>query len=439
MGVDHLDLDTELLELDLQQTRHALQRLRREAGGLDLRRIEQGQRRQGARYRVINVVHHGLGRIDRAPDLGRLDLDDRALLRPRDCRLDLRAGLLALTAWPCRRHRTQCVRHRLGNGSEHRLDLGRLRHRLRLRVRLVVNRRQVEHGLDALSGRRGRTHRDRRRDACQHSPGDGRSRPLRRRLRRRGTGCRAWPPGYRFRRGLDRLVRLSQLQLQLTMRLATLPPAVAGALNQLEQVKGDLAGKVHDPEPRQIGEHGQPEEEQRDEHQRAALHIQGILGPLAETLAKNPAGRRLRIHFQRLELNRSQGGRRGQQEEQADDPPGKQPAIPAERLMARAEQLENLDTHQQRQQVGRIAEAEQEETGHPGPYPPGRILHLARTGGDIDARIHRGVAQQSHPEIDAQRPQRNQRRFLQTVMQLLAQGIGFGGIGRALQNVFFLR
>ncbi|MGV8783754.1 DNA translocase FtsK 4TM domain-containing protein, partial [Pseudomonas aeruginosa] len=62
-------------------------------------------------------------------------------------------------------------------------------------------------------------------------------------------------------------------------------PAIEGVLDQFEEVQGDLAGDIHHLEPGEVGEHRQAEEEQGEEHQRAALHVQRIHRDAAQALA----------------------------------------------------------------------------------------------------------------------------------------------------------
>ena len=68
---------------------------------------------------------------------------------------------------------------------------------------------------------------------------------------------------------------LGQLLLFLAARI---PPAIDQTLDQLDQVKGDLAGNVQHLEPGQIGKNSQPEKKKCNEQQRTALHIEGIQG-----------------------------------------------------------------------------------------------------------------------------------------------------------------
>ncbi|MNF86338.1 hypothetical protein D3C84_687710 [compost metagenome] len=57
------------------------------------------------------------------------------------------------------------------------------------------------------------------------------------------------------------VVDFTQLGNQLFALGTGRPPAIGGALEQFEQVEGDLAGDVHHLEPRQVGKHGQAEQE----------------------------------------------------------------------------------------------------------------------------------------------------------------------------------
>jgi hypothetical protein len=67
----------------------------------------------------------------------------------------------------------------------------------------------------------------------------------------------AW--GHHF---IDPGVDFAQLRLQLLAVHTFGPPAVGGALDQLEQIEGDLARHVHDLEPRQVGKYRQAKQEQ---------------------------------------------------------------------------------------------------------------------------------------------------------------------------------
>ena len=54
----------------------------------------------------------------------------------------------------------------------------------------------------------------------------------------------------------DALIHFPQLGGQLLALNTRVPPAIDGAVDQLKQVEGDLAGHIHNLEPRQIAEHG---------------------------------------------------------------------------------------------------------------------------------------------------------------------------------------
>ncbi|MNJ51505.1 hypothetical protein D3C77_468130 [compost metagenome] len=117
------------------------------------------------------------------------------------------------------------------------------------------------------------------------------------------------------------VVNFTQLRYQALTLVARRPPAVGGALEQFKQVEGDLAGHIHDLEPRQVGKHGQTEQEQGNEHQGAALHVQRVLGQVAKAFAQRATGRSWQAGG-RMEVNMRQRGARKHQEHQADQAPG---------------------------------------------------------------------------------------------------------------------
>ncbi|MNP39463.1 hypothetical protein D3C76_1330410 [compost metagenome] len=90
---------------------------------------------------------------------------------------------------------------------------------------------------------------------------------------------------------LHAAIDFTQLRNHLLAFLPGSPPAAGRTLDQLEQVQGDLAGEVHHLEPGQVGEYGQAEQEQGDEHQRAALHVQGVACQVAEAFPQRTTGR----------------------------------------------------------------------------------------------------------------------------------------------------
>ena len=84
-------------------------------------------------------------------------------------------------------------------------------------------------------------------------------------------------------------VDLTQLCNQLLALITVRPPAIRGALNQLEQIKGDFAGHVHDLEPRQIGKNSQTEQEQGNQQQGTALNVQRVLRQIPQAFAQRTA------------------------------------------------------------------------------------------------------------------------------------------------------
>ncbi|MCY1522073.1 hypothetical protein D9M68_569180 [compost metagenome] len=349
------DFDTELLELDLQQARHGLQRLGREALLLLLGTVEDGNRRQGTLHRAVDeqrcllLLQHALARLDSLRCLGRGDLHRRALLA--------------------------------------------LAHVLAQRL-FALDQALLDPGLLA---------------AVRHHRGGDLADPR---------------------------VHLAQLGDQLLALGAGAPPAVGQALDQLDQVEGDLAGQVHHLEPGQIGEYGQAEQEQRDEQQGAALHVQRPDGQLPQAFAQRTAGRR-RHAGTGMEMDVGQRGAREHQEHQADHPPGEQPATPLPGLMAGAEHLPGLHRQQQRKHVGEVAQDHEQDVGEPGAGAPGSVLHLLDVAGVGPTRIALVVGQQRHPQIEAQRAEGDQRPFLESVRQLLTPGWNLDVCVRFLQNACF--
>src|SRR5690606_36114791 len=245
-----LGLDTEVLELELKQARHTLQRLRREALVHLARRIQQGNGRQRA-------GHHGLELQRRltfllGPHTGfrrtgfeRLYLRRRALLLGRNVLLQ---RLLAL-----------------GTGK--------------LGLAFLL---QTDH---------------------------------------RFAATRCFRPWGRLRTGS-----------------ALLPPADAGATEQIQQIQGDAPDQVHDLEPGQIGKDSQPEQEQGEKQQGAALHVEYRITHLAQQLAQYAAGPApFGKAGRRPAMQRGQRGTGQQRQYETDQTPGEQPAVPDEWQMAAAE------------------------------------------------------------------------------------------------------
>ncbi|MCY1409535.1 hypothetical protein D9M71_248860 [compost metagenome] len=352
----HLDLDAELLELDLQQARHGLQRFGRVALLLLPGRVEQGQRRQGAFHGAVDeqrgllLLLHAPARLHRLGRRGRIDLRRRAALALLHA---LDQGFLAL--------------------DQALLDLRLLPH--------IGNHRRDHLG--------------------------------------------------------DPHVHLAQLRGQLLALAARAPPAIGGVLDQFEEVEGDLPGQVHDLEPGHVGEHGETEEEQRQEQQRAALHVQGVDPGLAEALAHGAARRSRHVRAAGVEMDIGQRGAGQDQEHQADQAPGEQPAAPLPGHVALAEHLPGLDRQQQREDVGEIAEGHEQDVGEHRPQATGGVLHLHHVAGVAPARVGRVVGEQRHPQIEAQCAQRDQGPFLQAIMQLLPPCGCVACCGRVLQNASF--
>src|SRR5690606_15810219 len=171
-----------------------------------------------------------------------------------------------------------------------------------------------------------------------------------------------------------------------------LPPADPGATEQIQQIQGDAPDQVHDLEPGQIGEDGQPEQEQGEKQQGAALHVEYRVTYLAQQLTQYatgpaPFGKTGR----RPAMQRGQRGTGQQRQYETDQTPGEQPAVPNEWQMAAAEHLPHLDRHYQGEQIGQIAQHQQQHIGDPGAHASTGILHRqfataagpARVGGVI--------------------------------------------------------
>ncbi len=146
----------------------------------------------------------------------------------------------------------------------------------------------------------------------------------------------------RARHLVDHVVRFAKLGHQLLAFGASVPPATEETLDQLEQVKRDLAGQVHHLEPGQVGKDGQAEQEERQQQQGAALHVERRFGQLPQAFTQRSA-RRCRQVIGELEMDIGQRGAGQDQEHQADQPPGKQPAVPCPGLVPRAKHLPGLD------------------------------------------------------------------------------------------------
>ena len=236
----------------------------------------------------------------------------------------------------------------------------------------------------------------------------------------------------------DALVDLAQLRDQLLALGARAHPAIEGVLDQFEEVQGDLAGDIHHLEPGEVGEHRQAEEEQGEEHQRAALHVQRIHRDAAQALADGAAGRGAGRHVAAgVEMDVGQCRAGQDQEDQPDQAPGKQPGVPFPRQVAAAEYLPSLDAQQQRKEVGEVAERHEQDIGGYRTEPTGGILHLVNLARVTPARIGRVIGEQSHPQVEAERAQRDQDPFLQAGMQLLTPCGGMARGGRILQIAIF--
>src|SRR5690606_21785909 len=164
-----------------------------------------------------------------------------------------------------------------------------------------------------------------------------------------------------------------------------------------------------------------------------ALHIEGFLGQVAEAFTQSPA-RRSRQTRSGLELDVGQAGTGQDQENQADQAPGEQPAAPLPGLVTVAEYLPGLNPEQQREHVGEIAQGHEQDIGEPGAGAPGGVLHLLAAAGVGPARVVLVVGQQRHPQDQAERAERDQRSLLEAVMQLLTPGRGLGCGTGVLQN-----
>nr|GFD52393.1 hypothetical protein [Tanacetum cinerariifolium] len=88
--------------------------------------------------------------------------------------------------------------------------------------------------------------------------------------------------------------------------------------------------------------HGQAEQEQRNEQQGTALHVQRALGQITEHFTQYAAGRTGQPGGG-VEMNVRQRCACEHQKHQTDQAPGEQPAAPLPRLMPVTEHLIRLD------------------------------------------------------------------------------------------------
>ncbi|MNI08576.1 hypothetical protein D3C73_616180 [compost metagenome] len=235
------------------------------------------------------------------------------------------------------------------------------------------------------------------------------------------------------------VVDFTQLGNQLFALGTGRPPAIGGALEQFEQVEGDLAGDVHHLEPRQVGKHSQAEQEQRNEQQRAALDIQGVPGQFAEAFPQRTA-RTGRQTGRGMKMDMGQSGARQHQEHQADQAPGEQPAAPLPRFVTLTEDLVRLDRQQQREDVGEVTQHHEQDIGAVGARWPAEVLHVVDLAVMAPARIILAIGQQGHHQEQAQGTDGDQRTFLESVVQVLAperHDGWFGCCGGFLQNASF--
>lgn len=192
------------------------------------------------------------------------------------------------------------------------------------------------------------------------------------------------------RRRRDHVVDLHIDFTQLRDHLPALdtgsPPAVGGALEQLEQVQGDLAGHVHDLEPGQVGEHGQTKQEQRDEQQSAALDVQCLLGQVAQDFTQHTTGRARKACCE-VKMDVRQRSTCQHQKHQTDQAPGEQPAAPLPGFVTMTEHLPGLDGQQQRKDIGEVTQHHEQDVGTERTGTPGSILHLRGAAGMAPARI----------------------------------------------------
>ena len=105
--------------------------------------------------------------------------------------------------------------------------------------------------------------------------------------------------------------------------------------------------------------------------------------------------------------------------------------------MTAAKDLQRLDGQQTGEDIGEIAQHHEQHVRTPGPCPAGGVLNLLDVAGVGPARIGLMVGKQRHPQVNAQRGQRDQRTFLEAGMQLLTPDRRLLGCGGFLQNAGF--
>ncbi|MNX94142.1 hypothetical protein D3C86_1263640 [compost metagenome] len=234
------------------------------------------------------------------------------------------------------------------------------------------------------------------------------------------------------------IVDFTQLRDQLLAFGTGRPPTIGGALEQFEQVEGDLAGDVHHLEPRQVGEYGQAEQEQGDEQQRAALNVQRVFGQVAKAFAQRTT-RASRQTGRGMEMDMRQRSAGQHQEHQADQTPGKQPAAPLPRLVALTEDLVGLDRQQQREDIGEVTQHHEQDIGAVGARRTAEVLHVVDLAVVAPTRIVLAIGQQGHHQKQAQRTDGDQCTFLEAVVQMLTpeRNDCFGCFGGFLQNATF--
>ncbi|MNO82960.1 hypothetical protein D3C76_742480 [compost metagenome] len=142
-----------------------------------------------------------------------------------------------------------------------------------------------------------------------------------------------------------------------------------------------------------------------------------------------------------MEMDVRQRGTGQDEEYQANQAPGEQPAAPFPRLVALTEDLVGLYRQQQREDIGKVTEHHEQDIGAVGASGAAEVLNIVDLAVMAPARIVLAIGQQGHHQEQAQRSDGDQCTFLEAVVQVLAPEWNncFGCCGGFLQNLLFLR
>ena len=204
---------------------------------------------------------------------------------------------------------------------------------------------------------------------------------------------------------------------------APLAPAAAHrrqpAARPVEQGQGGGPGEVHEADPGQVREQGDPGEKPAQEQQGRPQGAEGPGHALPHQVAQDAPG----AHGQAAAgvVQRGQAAAGGQGQQKAAAAQGHRPRVHrAVGAQAAVDEPAGVGQHD-RKQVGHVAEQAEEDVGEPGPRGAAQVAHRGAGAAVGPARVARMVGGQGQQQVGGGEARHHQRPLLDAAPQVARQ------------------